>query len=364
MRCLPWGVALLLSAIMSARGTRLCCQPAALAAPSISVKEALHGALVFSLSSPDPTAELYYTLDGSNPSAASTRYFAPVLVTSKETLRAVARSASGLSAVAKRTIAAKVASGTLVWSDEFSSAGASPRIPDSAVWTYDTGNSGFGNKELETYCAPDSSSVPCDPTEPNAFVATDGFLHVVAREPSPGVYTSARLKTQGLISFQYGRIEARIKMPEAQGMWPAFWMLGSDVATVGWPACGEQDIMEHIDAPQPDWVAGSLHGPHGDLTVHYPGPRLPEFAGGAWHTYGVIWSPGVVKMYVDSPANVYASWTPESLAKQTGAIWPFDSGPEFLIVNLAVGGNWPGAPDALTKFPAEMLVDFVRVYAN
>jgi beta-glucanase (GH16 family) len=156
-----------------------------------------------------------------------------------------------------------------------------------------------------------------------------------------------------------------MKLPEGQGTWPAFWTLGNTIATdTGWPACGEQDIMEHINAPKPDWIAGSLHGTNGDTTRHYPTPPDPAFSAADWHTYGILWSKGKISFYVDSPANIYTTNTPADF-NRPGGVWPFDNGNSvFLLLNLAIGGNWPKAPDATTKFPAEMLVDYVRVYTN
>jgi beta-glucanase (GH16 family) len=179
------------------------------------------------------------------------------------------------------------------------------------------------------------------------------------------VYTSARLKSQGLFSFSYGRLEARMQLPEGQGLWPAFWLLGSDYATVNWPACGEQDIMEHVNSPTPDWVLGSVHMPNDGLSLPYPAAGAPGFNAADWHTYGMIWGNGSVQYYVDSPTNIYATYTATSVAGTTGAIWPFDSGNgNFIILNLAVGGSWPGAPDETTPFPSEVLVDYVRLYTN
>src|SRR5208337_1642751 len=133
--------------------------------------------------------------------------------------------------------------------------------PDPTVWTYDTGNWGWGNNELEDYCAWGSSLSPCDPANPNAYIGTDNALHVVARKPSNAVYTSARMKSQGLFSFLYGRLEVRASVPEGQGFWPAIWMLGSNVDVVNWPACGELDMVERVNAAaSPDWNAGSIHG--------------------------------------------------------------------------------------------------------
>jgi beta-glucanase (GH16 family) len=254
-----------------------------------------------------------------------------------------------------------VAKETLVWSDEFNGA-TSPSAPNPQNWIYDTGAGGWGNGELETYCAYSSSTAPCDPKNPNAFVGTDGYLHIVARKSS-GVYTSARLKSQGLQSFQYGRIEARIKMPEGQGFWPAFWMLGDDINTNPWPACGEMDIMESI-GKMSSTNYGSIHGTGFTGTAIGTSYSLSNGAkfGDAFHTFGILWSPKLLKYYVDSPTNVYATYTPASLPK--GGVWPFDARKFFFILNVAVGGAWPGSPDKTTIFPQEMLVDYVRVYAE
>ncbi|MBO0799725.1 MAG: glycoside hydrolase family 16 protein, partial [Blastocatellia bacterium] len=145
-----------------------------------------------------------------------------------------------------------------IWSDEFNGA-AAPSAPNPANWTFDTGGDGWGNQELETYCGYASSQAPCDPAHPNAFVGTDGYLHIVARSDGHGHYTSARIKTEELKGFQYGRIEARIKIPKGQGFWPAFWMLGDNIKEVKWPACGELDIMENV-GKKPGTIYGSIHG--------------------------------------------------------------------------------------------------------
>ncbi|AXC10700.1 secreted hydrolase [Acidisarcina polymorpha] len=248
---------------------------------------------------------------------------------------------------------------TLVWSDEFNG-NVRRGQPDPAKWTYDTGSSGWGNKELETYCAWGSNASPCTAEQPSAYLLGDGYLHIVARKMGDGVYSSARLKTQSLHGFLYGRIEARIRIPVGQGIWPAFWMLGDSIAAVGWPACGELDIMENI-GKTPSTVYGSIHAPGGDLTKSLTLPDS-QTLGEAFHVYGMIWSPGRVQFYFDNPSNVYARYTPADLPK--GAIWPFDTGKFFILLNVAVGGNWPGNPDSSTKFPQEMLVDYVRVYAE
>jgi beta-glucanase (GH16 family) len=274
-----------------------------------------------------------------------------------------------LSLIAIGSTQAQVAAGStstassaekLVWSDEFN--GTAPQsAPDPHNWTYDLGGGGWGNGEYETYCAYASRSAPCDPAAPNAYVGSDGYLHIVARKSEKSSYTSARLKTQGLQSFRYGRIEARVKMPAGQGFWPAFWMLGDNIDAVKWPACGEVDIMESV-GKFPTTNFGSIHGPGftgTSITTSYGLPNSAKFAD-AFHTFGILWSPQEMKFYVDDPANIYADYTPASLT--AGGIWPFDSSKFFLILNLAVGGSWPGPPEATSTFPQEMLVDYVRVY--
>jgi beta-glucanase (GH16 family) len=249
-----------------------------------------------------------------------------------------------------------VTSPALIWSDEFN--GPAQSQPDPANWTYDTGNNGWGNQELETYCAWAANAAPCNPTTPNAYIGGDGNLHIIARDLGKGVYTSARLKTQGLQGFQYGRIEARIKIPQGQGIWPAFWMLGDNITTVPWPASGEIDIMENI-GKEPSIAHSSLHMEGGDLTEKVTLSNAERLAS-AFHIYGMIWVPGKIQFYLDTPTNIYATFTPASLPAT--AKWPFDGGKFFLLLNVAVGGNWPGDPDATISFPQEMLVDYVRVY--
>lgn len=336
-------------------------------APTISTKAGQNSAVIVSLTSTTAWAAIYYTVDGSTPSASSEQYQAPFLVASNLTLQAIAIAAGTSSTVTSQRFASNIPPGMLVWSDEFSNSTGYIAQPDPTIWTYDTGNSGFGNKELETYCAWGSSIPPCSITNPSEYVGTDGYLHIVAQQPSPGVYTSARLKTQGLLSFQYGRLEVRAQMPEAQGLWPAAWLLGNNIATVNWPACGEQDVLERVDAAStPDWNQGSIHGTgftgQMGLSTRYDFPSGQTAA--QWHTYGMIWSPKSVKYYVDDPTRPFATYMPASLSGFSGAVWPFDAGQNFIILDLAVGGVWPGPPDASTPFPSEMLVDYVRVYTN
>jgi hypothetical protein len=246
-----------------------------------------------------------------------------------------------------------------IWQENFS-----PRSgpqPNPAVWTYDQGGDGWGNKELETYCAYGSKKPPCDPAQPNAFVGPDGFLHIVARKTPDGRYTSARLTTKNLKAFQYGRFEARIRIPAGQGMWPAFWLLGEDIDTVNWPACGEQDVMENI-GKEPATIHGSIHGKGFTGLALGTAARLPGGApfAAAFHTYGMIWKPGSVAYYIDDPAKPYAVYTPKDLP--AGAVWPFDNRRFYLLLNLAIGGDWPGNPTASTVFPSEMLVDSITIW--
>ena len=247
----------------------------------------------------------------------------------------------------------------LAWSDEFN--GPDGSSPDSSKWAYDlgVGGKGWGNNELESYSN----------RQQNAQINGGNLVITVLKEdyadPKDGVlrhYTSARLKTQGLFSQAYGRFEARIKIPAGQGVWPAFWMLGSDISTVGWPKCGEIDIMENIGR-EPGMVHGSLHGPSttaptSDLTAIFSLPAGQNFAGD-FHLYAVEWEPNTIRFYVDT--NLYATFTQAQWP--AGGVWVFDH-PFFLILNLAVGGDWPGPPDAATVFPQQMVVDYVRVYTK
>jgi beta-glucanase (GH16 family) len=246
---------------------------------------------------------------------------------------------------------------TLVWSDEFN--GADGTAPDSSKWTYDTGGKGWGNNELECYTNLTQNAqikggnlVITSMNQP-AYACSDG----TTRD-----YTSARLKTQGLFTQAYGRFEARIKIPAGQGMWPAFWMLGNNITSAGWPTCGEIDIMENI-GKEPGIVHGSLHGPSSvaatsDATAPFSLPAGQNFSD-AFHLYAVEWEPGTIRFYVDS--NLYATFTQSQWP--AGGTWVFDH-PFFLLLNVAVGGNWPGSPDSTTVFPQQMLVDYVRVYAK
>ncbi len=239
----------------------------------------------------------------------------------------------------------------LVWSDEFN--GTDGSAPDASKWAIQTGGNGWGNNELEYYTA-----------RPQNVQVSGGNLVITAiKEDYTGTdgvtqhYTSARMQTKGLFSQTYGRFEARIKIPKGQGMWPAFWMLGSDIDTNPWPACGEIDIMENI-GKEPAIVHGSIHGPGyapGNVTASY---TIPTGAlSDDYHLYAVEWEAQQIRFYIDS--TLYATFAPSNLP--SGSPWEFNK-PFFVLLNLAVGGDWPGNPDATTQFPQQMLVDYVRVY--
>jgi beta-glucanase (GH16 family) len=249
---------------------------------------------------------------------------------------------------------------TLVWSDEFN--GPNGAAPDPAKWRYDTGGGGFGNNELQVYCAPGSNTAPCSAANTNIFQNGAGQLVIRARN-SGGTWTSGRMKTQGVAQWQYGRIEARMRLPIGAGLWPAFWMLGTDITSVGWPQCGEQDIMEWVPQYGPSTTSSALHGPgysggnsRGGSFTFPGGGRVDD---GNYHVYGVTWSANQVQFYRDNPAQPFITLTPASIP--AGAQWVYNH-PFFLIMNLAIGGNFPGPPNASTPNPAQVLVDWVRVY--
>jgi beta-glucanase (GH16 family) len=245
---------------------------------------------------------------------------------------------------------------TLAWSDDFDGPAGAP--VDATKWVTETGGQGWGNNELEYYTA----------APENASLDGAGHLVMTARaEPSTTTrqcwygtcrYTSARLKTKGLFESTYGRFEARIRIPRGQGLWPAFWMLGSDIDTAGWPTSGEIDIMENIGR-EPDIVHGTLHGPGYSGANGIGGPFV--LASGSFaddfHVFAVEWTPNQVRWLVDE--REYYKVTPTNLPG--GARWVFDH-PFFLLLNVAVGGGWPGNPDASTIFPQQMVVDYVRAY--
>ena len=238
----------------------------------------------------------------------------------------------------------------IVWSDEFNGSAINANI-----WTYDLGNGGsnpgWGNNEREYYTSSTN----------NAFVA-NGCLHIVARSESTNgfSYTSARLKSQGLFSWKYGRFEWRAQLPQGVGCWPALWMLGTNISSINWPGCGEIDVMEN-NGSNPSAVQGSLHSGSDETAIYN------FMAGGSatsFHTYTLDWTPNAILFYVDG--HLYESQTGWSSSTANPYPFPFNQ-PFFLLMNLAIGGNYLGNPSITsinsgTVFPSEMLLDYVRIY--
>jgi len=242
---------------------------------------------------------------------------------------------------------------TLVWSDEFN--GANGSQPDPTKWTYDIGGNGWGNQELESY-----TSRPQNVQVQNGnLVITAALENYTGADGIPRNYTSARLKTQGLFSQQYGKFEARIKLPYGQGIWPAFWLLGWNISSSGWPTCGEIDIMENIGS-KPSTIYGSMHGPQGSGEASLSAPFTllngQKFSND-YHLFTLEWEPNAARFYVDG--TLYENRTSADMPPGS---WVFDH-PFFVVLNVAVGGNWPGSPDQTTDFPQHMLVDYVHVYS-
>ncbi len=233
---------------------------------------------------------------------------------------------------------------SLVWRDEFEGNNLNP-----SDWKHETGGSGWGNNELEYY------------QEKNTAVH-DGYLIITAEKENVGGknYTSSRIITQGKKEFQYGRVDIRALLPSGQGIWPALWMLGGNATTVGWPACGEIDIMEMIGgAGKDNTVHGTAHwdnkGSHasfgGKLSLAPPKILADEF-----HVFSIVWTPTSITWYLDDVQYEVIDTTPSDLSE-------FQSN-FYFIFNVAVGGNWPGNPDATTTFPQRMIVDYIRIFQN
>ncbi len=236
---------------------------------------------------------------------------------------------------------------TLVWSDEFDGDAVS-----TENWLFETGASGWGNNELQNYVAGDN------------VIVSDGTLKIIARnEKSNGAnYSSTRMNSKK--SFRKGRMEIRAKMPEhkGNGIWPAIWMLGSDIQSVGWPACGEIDIMEYVSF-EPDQVHFSIHSTannHTNGTQVTSGPVPLETIEEEFHNYGVLWTEKYLKFYIDDIKNVQLSFLRPNTFNEDN--WPFAKEFYFLM-NIAVGGNWGGIKGVDNEiFPATMEIDYVRVY--
>ena len=239
---------------------------------------------------------------------------------------------------------------TLVWSEEFNASNGS--APDLAKWSFDIGS--HWNNELEYYTD----------RPRNARIENGNLVITALKETFTGKdgvtrdYTSARLKTRDKLEQAYGRFEARIKIPAGQGLWPAFWLLGNNMSKVGSPACGEIDVMENV-GKDPSVVRGTIHGPgySGAQGIGSPFRLAHGRFADDYHLYAVEWEPTALRFYVDD--ILYATRTPAEIPP--GTKWVFDH-PFYILLNLAVGGAWPGPPDNTTVFPKSMLVDYVRVY--
>jgi beta-glucanase (GH16 family) len=233
--------------------------------------------------------------------------------------------------------AARAQTWSLVWSDEFNG----PSV-DRNNWNFETGGGGWGNNELEYYSNGNNASIQ------------NGALVIEARRENVGgmSYTSSRMTTKGKRQFTYGRIEARIAMPSGQGLWPAFWMLGANIGSVGWPACGETDVMEHVNNDAA--IHGTIHWDAGGYASYGGGANVAN--AGAYHVYAVEWTPASIKWFVDG-----AQYHEANIQNGINSTEEFHR-PFFLLLNLAVGGNWPGPPNGSTPFPARLFVDYVRVY--
>lgn len=223
----------------------------------------------------------------------------------------------------------------LVWSDEFNGSSV-----NTSNWNFETGAGGWGNNEQQYYRAQ------------NATVSGGNLIITARRENFGGAqYTSARITTQNKRSFTYGKMEARIRLPMGQGLWPAFWMLGSNISTVGWPRCGEIDIMEHIN------TSNLVHG-----TIHWDANGYANYGGSIsttpanYHIYSVEWNASAIKWFVDG-----VKYHEANILNNINSTEEFHR-PFFFILNLAVGGNWPGQTIDNSKLPASMYVDYVRVY--
>ena len=236
----------------------------------------------------------------------------------------------------------------LVWSEDFDGPAGSEPNPDNWMFDLGTGSGGWGNNELQRYVQ-DSENIALN---------GDGQLVITARQDADGGYTSARIRTTGLQEFQRGRFTARMKLPSGQGLWPAFWMMGTNFDEVGWPGCGEIDIMEMV-GHMPHAVHGTVHGPGysgGDGIGSVFSLEETTF-NDDFHVFAVDVEEDLISWYVDGVR--YGTLGPSQLPAPD--LWRFDQ-PMFLLLNLAVGGNWPGSPDSQTEFPAAMTVDYVRVY--
>jgi hypothetical protein len=226
----------------------------------------------------------------------------------------------------------------LAWVEEFETFAL-----NTTIWNYEQGGNGWGNNELQNYTN----------SEDNVHLDT-GYLHITALNPSGTTYTSGRINTLGKREFKYGRVDIRAKLPEGQGLWPALWMMGANFLFAGWPLCGEIDIMELL-GHQPNVSYGAVHW---NLNGHQSKTNNFQLDNGNFssdfHIFSIIWTPNKLIWLVDNQQFLNLT------SSQIGG-FPFDL-PQYFILNVAVGGNWPGPPDQTTVFPQHMIVDYIRVY--
>ena len=252
-------------------------------------------------------------------------------------------------------VPAEFAGWSLAWAEEFDGPARSPADP--ATWRPEMGGHGWGNSELQYYTGETA----------NAALDGAGNLAITAARPDPRLatarydgcrYTSARLITKGLKSFRYGLIQARIKLPAGRGIWPACWMLGTDIDDAGWPGCGEIDVMENFGT-DPAVVHGTVHGPgySGGSGITASLDTGAPLASG-FNVYSVCWEPGRIRWYAGQA--LYHTVTPAGLH---GRPWVFDHD-FYLLINVAVGGGRAGRPGRSTVFPQAMLIDYIRVYTT
>jgi hypothetical protein len=227
---------------------------------------------------------------------------------------------------------------TLTWVEQFEAG-----ILNSSFWNYELGGGGWGNNELQSY------------TNSTANVSTDtGYLHITALNPAGTTYTSGRINTQGKKEFTYLRVDIRAKLPEGKGLWPALWMMGANSLLIGWPKCGEIDIMELL-GQEPSVIHGAIHyesNGHASRTKTFS-LSSGKFSTG-FHIFSLVWTPNKLSWMVDKQEYFY-------LSRVEIPAFPFDL-PQYFIFNVAVGGNWPGPPDQNTVFPQQMIVDYIKVY--
>ncbi len=233
----------------------------------------------------------------------------------------------------------------LIWEENFDGTEL-----NTQYWTYATGSHGWGNNELQNYTKDENASI------------ADGKLAIeikkVDDKKQPGSYTSTRINTKGKKEFKYGRVEVRAKLPEGKGIWAAIWMLGANYPTVGWPECGEMDIMEYVGYA-PDTIHATVHTPTGFAGNGNGSNKQVKSCEEEFHVYGLDWTPEKLVFYIDKPENIIHTYAPEN---KTNKNWPFNN-PAFIILNVAVGGDWGGLKGVDNSiFPQTMEIDYVKVF--